>query len=287
MARRLKRTGLGMLTLLLAVAIGLAAWEPLTATRAAPPPAHRYDTVIARDTWGVPHIYGKTDADVAYGIAYAQSEDDFPTMQQVLAMTRGRLGALDGQDGARTDYVVHLLGARATVERDYMKQPADVRALLDGYASGMNAYAARHPGEVKLARLFPVNGRDVATGFVVRSPFFFGLDQVLGALAGDAPLPKENAGPLPDAPDFTRWGRIRARTARTASSSRRSGRATGIPGWSPTRISPGRAASPGTSWWCIRDRAGTSPARTFRARRIRCSGTTRFLAGPIRSTAPI
>jgi acyl-homoserine-lactone acylase len=196
----------GILLLVVIVAIGLGVWEPLTATRAVPPPRHHYDTVIARDTWGVPHIYGKTDADVAYGIAYAQSEDDFPTMQEVLAMTRGRLGALDGQDGAKTDYVVHLLDARATVDRDYMKQPADVRALLDGYASGMNAYARRHPAEVKLAKLFPVNGQDVATGFVVRSPFFFGLDQVLGALAGDEPLPKENAGPVPDAPDFTPLG---------------------------------------------------------------------------------
>ena len=129
---------------------------------------------IRDSSWGVPHIFGRTDPDVAYGIAYAHAEDDFHTLQDVLAMTRGRLGAISGQNGAKTDYVVHLLGARETVDRDYDKQPGDVRALLDGYASGMNRYAERHPGEVKLARLFPVNGRDIAVGFVVRSPFFFG-----------------------------------------------------------------------------------------------------------------
>ena len=188
------------------ILLALAVWEPLTATRGAPPPAHRYDTVVARDTFGVPHIFGRTDPDVAYGIGYAHAEDDFSTLQDVLAMTRGRLGAISGQDGAKTDYVVALLGARATVARDYRRQPADVRALLDGYASGLNLYAARHPGEVKLARLFPVDGEDVATGFVVRSPFFFGLDQVLGALAGDKPLPRETAGPAPDAPDVTPIG---------------------------------------------------------------------------------
>ena len=95
-------------------------------------------------------------------------------------MTRGRLGAIDGAKGAEADFALHFLDARATVDRDYMKQPADVRALLDGYAAGLNAYAERHPGEVRLARLFPVNGRDVATGFVMRSPFFFGLDGTLG-----------------------------------------------------------------------------------------------------------
>lgn len=205
--RRFLVRGLAILAgLLIVVAIGLAVWEPLTASAPPAPPAHAYDVTIARDTFGVPHIFGKTDPDVAYGIAYAHAEDDFSTLQEVLAMTRGRLGAMTGGDGAKTDYVLHLLGARETVARDYMKQPADVRALLDGYASGLNHYAEKHPGEVRLAKLFPVEGRDVATGFVLRSPFFFGLDAVLGALAGDTPLPKENAGAVPDAPDITPIG---------------------------------------------------------------------------------
>lgn len=200
----LRKSMIGLAALLVLVAIGLATWEPLLATRYAGPPAHRYDSVIARDTWGVPHIFGKTDPDVAYGVAYAHAEDDFATLQEALAMTRGRLGALTGADGAKTDYALHLLGARATVDRDYAAQPADVRALLDGYASGLNAYAARHPDEVKLARLFPVTGPDVVTGFVLRSPFFFGLDQTLGALVGDTPLPAEVAPP--DAPNVTPVG---------------------------------------------------------------------------------
>ena len=68
------------------------------------------------------------------------------------------------------------------------------------------AYAEQHPDEVRLAKLFPVNGEDIATGFVLRSPFFFGLDATLGALVGDEALPRENAGPQPDAPDVTPVG---------------------------------------------------------------------------------
>ncbi|NYT42597.1 penicillin acylase family protein [Sphingomonas sp. R-74633] len=204
--RWLRRIGLGVIALLVLAAIFLASWEPLTAGRATPPPAHSYDVEIARDTFGVPHIFGTTDADVAYGIACAHAEDDFSTLQEVVAMTRGRLGAMTGADGAKTDYVLHLLGARETVDRDYDKQPADVRALLDGYAAGLNLYAEKHPGEVRLARLFPVDGKDIATGFVLRSPFFFGLEGVLGALSGDKPLPRESAGPAPDAPDVTPLG---------------------------------------------------------------------------------
>lgn len=206
MRKILVRGATGLVALVIVLAVFLAVWEPLTATAPAPPPKRSYDVKIARDTFGVPHIFGKTDPDVAYGIAYAHAEDDFSTLQEVLAMTRGRLGAMTGEDGAKTDYVLHLLGARETVDRDYMKQPADIRALLDGYASGLNRYAERHPGEVRLARLFPVDGKDVATGFVLRSPFFFGLDSVLGALAGNMPLPKDSAGPIPDAPDITPVG---------------------------------------------------------------------------------
>ena len=192
----LKRIGWGALALLVLALIGLAVWEPLTATRAAAPPVRAYNVEIARDSFGVPHIFGSTDPDVAYGIAWAQAEDDFATLQQVLAMTRGRMGAITGSEGAKGDYAGHLLDVRATVERDYDAQPADVRALLDGYASGLNRYAETHRGEVALAKLLPVNGRDVAAGFVLRSPFFFGLDKTLGALTEGKPPPDDSGGRL-------------------------------------------------------------------------------------------
>ncbi|MEZ5695462.1 MAG: penicillin acylase family protein [Sphingomonadaceae bacterium] len=117
--------------------------------------------------------------DVAFGVAIAHAEDDFFTLQDVLAMTRGRYGAIMGEQGAQFDYVLHLLGARETVEEKYDTLPADVRALLDAYATGLNQYAAQHPDEIKLDRLFPVDGKDVATGFALRQPFFFGLNNTI------------------------------------------------------------------------------------------------------------
>ncbi len=186
----LRKAGIAIAALIIFVAIGLALWEPLLATTADGPPAHRYDARIVRDDYGVPHVFGHTDADAAYGLAYAHAEDDFSTLQEVVAMTRGRAGAMTGSDGAKIDYVEHLLGARATVDRDYATIPADVRAVLDGYAAGLNRYAAQHPGELRIGRLFPVNGQDIATGFVLRSPFFFGLDATIGKLSEGAAPPK-------------------------------------------------------------------------------------------------
>jgi acyl-homoserine-lactone acylase len=191
-----KRAALSILGLLVLAAIGLAIWEPLSISAAPAPPEKKYDATIARDTFGVPHINGKTDADASYGLAYAHAEDDFSTIQEVLAMTRGRYAAMVGGDGAKIDYVGAFLGSRETARREYPKMPADVRAVLDGYAAGLNRYAQKHPGEVRLSKLFPVNGEDVATGFVLRSPFFFGLDEYIGRLTEGKKPPVDSPGPI-------------------------------------------------------------------------------------------
>src|SRR5512139_1548318 len=58
----------------------------------------QYNVKILRDTYGVPHIFGHTDKDAAYGLAYAHSEDDFLTVQQVLLAARGQLATVYGKD---------------------------------------------------------------------------------------------------------------------------------------------------------------------------------------------
>ncbi len=187
----IKKTGYSVLGVAGVAALSLAVWEPLGLTAVAAPVARNYDVQIVRDAFGVPHINGKTDADAAYGLAYAHSEDDFSTLQEVVAMTRGRAGALLGQDGAGIDYVAHLLEVQKTIDTQYETIPVDVRQVLDGYAAGMNRYAQKHPKEVRLSKLFPVNGKDIANGFVLRSPFFFGLDSTIKNLTDNKAPPSE------------------------------------------------------------------------------------------------
>lgn len=194
----LRRIFLGFLLFVLLAAASLAIWEPLTATAPQAPTYKPGDVQIARDKFGVPHIFGKTDADVAYGVAYAHSEDDFATLQEVIAMTRGRAGAMLGQDGAKVDYAAALLDIRTTTARDWPRLPKDVQVLFTAYAAGLNHYADKHPDEVSLSGLFPVTGEDVVAGFVLRSPFFFGLDSVLGGLVEDKVVGREG-GPSLDA----------------------------------------------------------------------------------------
>lgn len=198
----IKRGVWTLLVSLLVAFIALATWEPFFAQRGeAPKGAHTYRAEIIRSEYGVPHIYGATDPDVAFGVAIAQSEDDFFTLQDVIAMSRGRYGAIAGEDGAAVDFVYHLLDARGTAERHYDSLPEDTRALLEAYAAGLNQYAADNPDELKLANLFPVNGKDIAAGFALRQPFFFGLNNVIQPLVSGEPLRREFG---PDIPGFPR-----------------------------------------------------------------------------------
>ena len=63
---------------------------------------------IARDSFGVPHIFAPTDREVAYGIAWAHAEDDFETLQLVVLSGKAKLGTGLGKKGAEGDYVINF-----------------------------------------------------------------------------------------------------------------------------------------------------------------------------------
>ena len=174
------------------------------ATAVAPTPpsgvASGYAVEVTRDAWGVPTIRGATDADVAHGVGLAQAEDDFATIQRQLLAVRRRLGRVDGRTGAQADFLSYVLRVQEVVDARYEADLSDAeRAMMEGYADALNAYAAAHPDEVLDRSLFPATGRDVVGGFVLTQPLFFGLGRVIGPLAsgGDLPLP-------PGQSEFTR-----------------------------------------------------------------------------------
>ncbi len=141
-----------------------------------------YDVTIYRDTWGVPHVFGKTDADTAFGLAYAHAEDDLKTIQGVLAAARGELALYLGQKGAPNDFMVGLLNNRKHVKEKYESDLSpETRRLCRAYADGLNFYASRHP-DMAWKSLYPMKGEDIAAGFVHKVPLFFGLEKTLGKL---------------------------------------------------------------------------------------------------------
>lgn len=147
------------------------------------------DVKIARDSFGVPHIFGKTDADVSYGLAWAHAEDDFYNIQSSFLAGKGMLGRSIGRKGAEADYVVGLLRCRdivkekiQTISPEYLKQ---VRA----YIQGMNDYARVHPAEVRVKSAFPATVEDYLTTVVFSLCMISGLEQSLPQIfKGNLPL---------------------------------------------------------------------------------------------------
>ncbi|MCX6317566.1 MAG: penicillin acylase family protein [Bacteroidetes bacterium] len=134
---------------------------------------------IARDSFGVPHIFAPTDPEVAYGLAWAHAEDDFETLQLVVMSGKARLGSAMGKKGAEADYVVALLRIRQTVEEQWNTLSPDFVALIKGYVEGLNAYAKTHPDEVKYKQAFPFDEKDYMTAVVFSIGLFCGVDNML------------------------------------------------------------------------------------------------------------
>ncbi len=165
---------------LVLVALILAGCAPAPLT-----PARNYNPTITRDAYGIPSIHGHDDAEVSYGVAYAHAEDNFATIQLVVLAARGRLGAHLGEDGAKSDFLWHLLGIREAVEAGYETELSeDFRAIARGYADGLNAYAIEHPDEV-LPGAHNVTGRDVVAGSALTVPLFWGFERTLSAVVNE------------------------------------------------------------------------------------------------------
>jgi acyl-homoserine-lactone acylase len=134
---------------------------------------------IARDSFGIPHIFAPTDPEVAYGLAWAHAEDDFESLQLVVLSGKAKLGTALGKDGAQADYVVNLLRCREVVDEQWNTLSPDFVALIKGYVSGLNAYAKAYPQNVKYKQAFPFDEREYMTAVVFSISLFCGVDQAL------------------------------------------------------------------------------------------------------------
>lgn len=103
---------------------------------------------IIRDDFGVPHIYGKTDADAVFGLLYAQCEDDFNRVEQNYIWATGRLAEIDGEEALYSDLRAKLFMTEEEAKENYKNSPDWLRKLCDAFADGVNYYLYTHP-EVK------------------------------------------------------------------------------------------------------------------------------------------
>jgi acyl-homoserine-lactone acylase len=107
---------------------------------------------IVRDNWGIPHIYGKSDADAVFGLLYAQCEDDFKRVEMNYIEKLGRMSEVSGEAALQNDLYIRLIIDSAEAVTDYKKSPVWLQKLLTAHADGINYYLYKHP-EVKPALL--------------------------------------------------------------------------------------------------------------------------------------
>ena len=100
---------------------------------------------IIRDTWGIPHIYGKTDANAVFGLLYAQCEDDFKRVEMNYIEKLGRVAEIKGEEQLYNDLYLKLIIDSAGAVADYKKSPAWLKQLLNAFADGINYYLYKHP----------------------------------------------------------------------------------------------------------------------------------------------
>ena len=161
-------------------------------------PIIRTDKItIARDAYGVPHIFAPTDPEVAYGLAWAHAEDDFTTIQTLMLTGKGKLATYLGAKGAPIDYVVGLLNTKATVVAQMNQMDPAFLQLVNGYLMGLEAYAKAHPDKVLNKHVFPITIEEYLSATVFSVAVFCGVDKA---------LPKILNGTIPALTGFTGEG---------------------------------------------------------------------------------
>jgi len=114
--------------------------------------AEAQKVTIIRDNWGVPHIYGRTDADAVFGLLYSQCEENFRQVEENNLEMMGRLSEVYGESQMYNDLQMKLIYDTAAAIADYKRSPLWLKKLLDAASDGVNYYLYKHP-EVKPAVL--------------------------------------------------------------------------------------------------------------------------------------
>ena len=140
------------------------------------------DIEIVRDAFGVPHIYGKTDADTAYGLAWVHSEDDFMTIQKAYLAGNQLLSNYLANDGIIVDFLNQFIESNKTVNELFSTLSDDFIKILEAYSQGINRYAELHPEEVLVKNLFPITPKKMLNYSFLQLFISNGADQLVSKI---------------------------------------------------------------------------------------------------------
>ena len=100
---------------------------------------------ITRDKWGIPHVYGPTDADAVFGMMVAQAEDDFNRIELNFLTAMGRMAEAEGEERFYQDLRMRLFIDPVVMKAEYERSPEWLKKLMNAWADGLNYYLYTHP----------------------------------------------------------------------------------------------------------------------------------------------
>jgi len=124
------------------------------------------ETRITRDAHGIPTIEAESEQDAAFALGFVHAQDRMFQMDMMRRAGAGRLSEWFGARTIATDRFLRTLGLYRAAERQYDALPPALRAVLDAYAAGVNAYLAHRralPPEYQLLRVTPEPWRPADT----------------------------------------------------------------------------------------------------------------------------
>lgn len=120
-------------------------------------------TEILWDRWGVPHIYAEDTRDLLRAFGWAQARSHGDRLLRLYGEARGRAAEYWGEDHLELDRWIRTNGVHDRAREWLNLQPPEMRALLDAFADGINAYAETFPDSIAepSRRVLPVDAADV------------------------------------------------------------------------------------------------------------------------------
>jgi acyl-homoserine-lactone acylase len=126
------------------ITLAVAVWPALAAEVRTEDEARARKVTIYRDSFGVPHVFARTDADCVFGFAYAQAEDNFRQIEDNYISALGRAAEAHGAKALQDDLMVRALELPKLAMAEYDRASAQMRQLYDAFAAGLNYYLARN-----------------------------------------------------------------------------------------------------------------------------------------------
>ena len=187
------------------LARNLLAATALFVIAAAPAPPEAARVTITRDTWGIAHVVGKSDADAVFGAIYAQAEDDFNRIEANYLTALGRTAEAEGEAAIWADLRQRLYVDPVDLKAKYRASPVWLQKLMNAWADGLNYYLATHPNvrpkvlthfEPWMALSFTEGsiGGDIERISLNDLAAFYGKTSVAVAAEEAGPVPREPRG---------------------------------------------------------------------------------------------